>query len=44
MVEFSPVLWAIVAVLLGFVFFLYLFVRRIITSFFEGMREGGGGQ
>ncbi|WP_267894692.1 DUF7859 family protein [Halococcoides cellulosivorans] len=40
MVDFNPVLWGIVAVLLGFIFFVYLFIRRIVTSFFEGMRGG----
>jgi len=40
MVDFNPVLWGIVAILLGFVFFVYLFIRRTVTSFFEGMREG----
>jgi hypothetical protein len=32
--------YAILAVLLGLVFFLYLLIRRTVTGFKEGMREG----
>jgi hypothetical protein len=32
--------YAILAVLLGLVFFLYLMIRRTVTGFKEGMREG----
>ncbi|WP_282568465.1 DUF7859 family protein [Halorhabdus amylolytica] len=39
----DPVLVAIVMVLLAFVFFVYLFLRRIATGFSEGMREGKRG-
>jgi len=32
--------YAILAVLLGLVFFLYLMIRRTVTGFKEGMRQG----
>jgi len=41
-VEVDPVLLAIVAIILGFVFFVYLFVRKTITGFQEGMQESRG--
>ncbi|QSG05229.1 hypothetical protein [Halapricum desulfuricans] len=37
--EIDPVLVAIVAVLLGFVFFVYLFLRRTVTGFQEGVEQ-----
>jgi hypothetical protein len=40
MVEVDPVLVGIVVVLLTFVFLLYLFLRRTVTGFIEGMRQG----
>lgn len=40
MVEFDPVLAAMLAVLLGFVFFVYLFIRRTVTGFREGVERG----
>ncbi|WP_193366292.1 DUF7859 family protein [Halosimplex carlsbadense] len=36
----DPVLLAIVAILLGFVFLLYLFLRRTAKGFKEGMNQG----
>ncbi|WEL18631.1 Uncharacterized protein SVXHr_2483 [Halorhabdus sp. SVX81] len=39
----DPVLVGIVVVVLAFVFFVYLFVRRIATGFSQGMREGKRG-
>ena len=38
----DPVLVGIVAVLLLFVFFLFLFLRRTMKGFREGMQEGRG--
>jgi hypothetical protein len=35
------VLIGIIALLLGFVFFIYLFIRRTVTGFRQGV-EGGG--
>lgn len=40
MVEFDPMLVFILTVILGFVFIVYLFFRRTVTSFREGV-EGG---
>lgn len=34
----DPVLVGIVVVLLGFIFFVYLFLRRTVTAFKDGMR------
>jgi hypothetical protein len=34
------VLLGIIALLLGFVFFVYLFVRRTVTGFREGVDRG----
>ncbi|SDF35832.1 hypothetical protein ACOZ4N_13475 [Halorientalis pallida] len=36
------VLWGMVAVMLGFVFLVYLFFRRTATALKEGMNEGKG--
>jgi hypothetical protein len=36
----DPVLVGIVVVLLVFVFAMYLFLRRIVTGFKEGMQDG----
>jgi|GEM_PF-1531323 len=36
----DPVLVAIVAILLGFVFLVYLFLRRTAQGFKEGMNQG----
>jgi F0F1-type ATP synthase membrane subunit b/b' len=36
----DPVFLALLVALLGFVFFLYLFVRRTITGFQEGVERG----
>jgi lipopolysaccharide export LptBFGC system permease protein LptF len=40
----DPVLIAIVAIMLGFVFFVYLFLRRTLTGFKEGLDQGKGRQ
>jgi hypothetical protein len=37
-IEVDPVLVGIVVILLGFVFFVYLFLRRTATAFKEGMQ------
>jgi hypothetical protein len=36
----DPVFVALVVALLGFVFFVYLFVRRTLTGFQEGVEKG----
>ena len=41
-VEVDPVLVGIVAIMLGFVFALYLMLRRTVTGFQEGMLESRG--
>jgi hypothetical protein len=41
MVSVDPVLVGIVVVMLAFVFFIYLMLRRTITGFVQGMKEGG---
>jgi len=40
MVEFDPVLIGLLAILLGFVFFVYLFIRRTVTAFKAGQEQG----
>jgi hypothetical protein len=35
----NPVIVGFVAILLGFVFFVYLFIRRTLTGFREGMEN-----
>ncbi|MFW6017451.1 MAG: hypothetical protein ACOCPX_01375 [Halapricum sp.] len=37
--EVDPVLVALVAIMLGFVFFVYLFIRRTVTGFQEGIEQ-----
>jgi hypothetical protein len=37
----DPITWAILAVLLGLVFFLYLMIRRTVKGFMEGVEKGG---
>jgi hypothetical protein len=44
MVNVDLVLVGIVAVLLGFVFFVYLFLRRTVTGFAEGLKQGRDGR
>ncbi|MFW5905714.1 MAG: hypothetical protein ACOCUO_02595 [archaeon] len=39
----DPVLMAIVVVMLAFVFFVYLFLRRIATGFKEGVQDSKRG-
>ena len=36
----DPILVGIAALMLGFVFFVYLFLRRTVTGFMQGMNEG----
>lgn len=36
----DPIFVGLVVLLLGFFLFMYLFVRRIVTGFQEGLREG----
>jgi len=40
MVSVDPVLVGMVVVMLAFVFFIYLMLRRTITGFMQGMQEG----
>jgi hypothetical protein len=40
MVEFDPVLVGLLALLVGFVFFVYLLLRRTVLGFKEGMKSG----
>jgi hypothetical protein len=42
MVQVDPVLVGIVVVMLAFVFFVYLFLRRTATAFKEGVKGKGG--
>jgi ABC-type uncharacterized transport system permease subunit len=39
LLDIDPVLLAIVAVMLLFIFFVYLFIRKTVTGFKEGMDE-----
>lgn len=39
MVNVDPVLVVIIAVLIGVVLFVYLFIRRTLLAFSEGVRE-----
>jgi len=43
MVDISPVLAAIVIVMVAFVFFVYLMIRRTLTQFKQGVDRGKGG-
>ena len=36
----NPLIVGFVVLLLGFILFMYLFVRRIVTGFREGVQEG----
>jgi hypothetical protein len=38
----DPVFVALLIALLAFVFFIYLFIRRTLTGFQEGMQKGQG--
>jgi branched-subunit amino acid ABC-type transport system permease component len=38
--DVDPVLVFIVVVMLGFVFFVYLFLRRTLSGFKEGINQG----
>lgn len=40
----DPVLVGIVVIMLAFVFFVYLFIRRTLTGFKEGMEESKRGR
>jgi hypothetical protein len=40
MAEFGPAFYLLAAAVLVFVFFLFLFVRRIVTGFREGVERG----
>jgi uncharacterized protein (DUF2062 family) len=40
MVEFDPMLVGLLILILGFVFFIYLFLRRTVVGFKEGMQSG----
>lgn len=40
--DVDPVLVGIVVVMLAFVFFVFLFLRKTFTGFKEGMEEGKG--
>jgi hypothetical protein len=40
MVEFGPTFYALAVAFLLFVFFLFLFVRRTLTGFKEGVEDG----
>jgi hypothetical protein len=41
MIDVGPLTLALLAVVLGFFFFLYLMVRRTILGFKEGVQGGG---
>ncbi|WP_197428397.1 hypothetical protein [Halapricum sp. CBA1109] len=40
--DLDPVLVGIVVVMLAFVFFVYLFIRRTLSGFKEGVNQGRG--
>ncbi|MFC3477834.1 DUF7859 family protein [Halobacterium litoreum] len=40
MVEFGPTFYILAGAVLLFVFFMFLFIRRTLTGFREGMDEG----
>jgi hypothetical protein len=40
MAEFGPAFYLLAAAVLVFVFFLFLFVRRTLTGFKQGVEEG----
>ena len=40
MVEFGPAFYALAAAFLLFVFFMFLFLRRTLTGFKEGVESG----
>lgn len=40
MLEVDPVLVGLITVILLFVLFVYLMIRRTVTAFTDGMREG----
>ena len=40
MVEFGPTFYALAAAFLLFVFFMFLFLRRTLTGFKEGVESG----
>jgi hypothetical protein len=40
MVQVDPVLVGMVVILLTFVFFIYLFLRRTVTGFMDGLKQG----
>jgi hypothetical protein len=42
MVQLDPILVGLLVLLLGFVFFMYLFIRRTVTGFQEGVQSGKG--
>lgn len=39
LIDVGVAFWVMLALLLGFVFFLYLMVRRTLTGFKEGMEQ-----
>jgi len=44
MLDVDPVLVGMTVAILLFVFFVYLMIRRTVTAFTEGMREGNRGK
>lgn len=40
MLEVDPVLVGLITVILLFILFVYLMIRRTVTAFTDGMREG----
>jgi len=40
----DPIMLGILAMLLLFVFFIYLMIRRTVTGFKEGVEKGGKGR
>ncbi len=40
MAQIDPILIGLLVLLLAFVFFIYLFLRRTVTGFREGMEHG----
>lgn len=39
LIDVGVAFWVMLALLLGFVFFLYLMIRRTLTGFKEGMEQ-----
>jgi hypothetical protein len=41
LIDVGVAFWVMLGLLLGFVFFVYLLIRRTLTGFKEGMKQSG---